>query len=80
MFLLTPPIVINVPTRGLMAVETMHAIGQRLENLNTKRNVTSMFVNKKHRYMELTLLNIFEANIPDLFVFSTERIQNFRIK
>ena len=80
MFLLTPPIVINVPTRGLMAVETMKAIVQRLENLNIKRNVTSMFVNKKHCYMELTPLNIFEANIPDLFVFSTERIQNFRIK
>ena len=26
MFLVTSPIVINVPTRGLLAVETMHAI------------------------------------------------------
>ena len=47
MFLLTAPTVINVPTRDLMAVETMHAIVQRLENLNIKRNLTSMFVNKK---------------------------------
>ena len=36
--------------RGLLAVETMHAIVQWLENLNIKRNMTSMFVNKKHRY------------------------------
>ena len=50
MFLVTSPIVINVPTRGLVAVETMHAIVQWLENLNIKRNMTSMFVNKKHRY------------------------------
>ena len=50
MFLITSPIVINVPTRGLLAVETIHAIVQWLENLNIKRNMTSMFVNKKHRY------------------------------
>ena len=50
MFLVTSPIVINVPTRGLLAVETMHATVQWLANLNIKRNVTSMFVNKKHRY------------------------------
>ena len=48
MFLVTSPIVINVPTRGLLAVETMHAIVQWLENI--KRNMTSMFINKKHRY------------------------------
>ena len=51
MFLVTSPIVINVPTRGLLAVETMHAIVQWLENLNIKRNMMSMFVNKKHRYI-----------------------------
>ena len=50
MFLVTSPIVINVPTRGLLAVETMHAIVQSLANLNIKRSMTSMFVNKKHRY------------------------------
>ena len=50
MFLVTSPIVINVPTRGLLVVETMHAIVRWLENLNNKRNMTSMFVNKKHRY------------------------------
>ena len=51
MFLVTSPIVINVPTRGLLAVETMHAIVQWLANLNIKRNMMSMFVNKKHRYV-----------------------------
>ena len=39
MFLVTSPIVINVPTRGSLAVETMHAIVQWLENLNIKRLV-----------------------------------------
>ena len=39
MFLVTSPIVINVPTRGLLAVETMYAIVQWLANLNIKRNV-----------------------------------------
>ena len=50
MFLVTSPIVNKVPTRGLLAVETMHAIVQWLANLNIKINATSMFVNKKHRY------------------------------
>ena len=50
MFLVTSSIVINVPTRGLLAVETIHAIVQWLANLNIKRNMTSMFVNKKDRY------------------------------
>ena len=50
MFLVTSPTVINVPTRGLLAVETMHAIVQWLENFHIKRNMTSMFINKKHRY------------------------------
>ena len=48
MFLITSSIVINVPTRGLLAVETMYAIVQWLENLNIKRNMMSIFVNKKH--------------------------------
>ena len=50
MFLATSPIVINVPIRRLLAVETMHAIVQWLANLNIKINMTAMFVNKKHRY------------------------------
>ena len=49
MFLTTSPIDINVPTRGFLAVETMHAIVQWLANLNIKGNMTSIFVNKKHR-------------------------------
>ena len=48
MFLVTSPIVINVPTRGLLAVETMYAIVQWLANLNIKRNVckqeTSLYI------------------------------------
>ena len=37
MFLITSPIVIDVPTRGLLAVETIPAIVQWLENLNIKK-------------------------------------------
>ena len=62
MFLVTSPIVINVPTRGLLAVETMHAIVRWLANLNIKRNMTSMFVNKKHRYnsaVSISVQNLF---------------------
>ena len=40
-----------MPTRGLLAVETMPAIIQWLANLNIKRNILSMFVNKKHHYL-----------------------------
>ena len=47
MFLVTSPIVINVPTRGLLAIETMHAIVQWLANLNM---MSVMYANKKHRY------------------------------
>ena len=39
MFLVTSSIVINVPSSGLLAVETMHAVVQWLANLNIKRNV-----------------------------------------
>ena len=53
MFRVTSPIVINVLTRGLLAVETMHAIVRCLANLNIKRNLTSVFVNRKHRYMAI---------------------------
>ena len=49
MFLVTSPIV-KCPTRGLLTVEIMYAIVQWLANLDIKRNVTSMFVNKKHRH------------------------------
>ena len=66
MFLVTPPIVINVRTRGLLAVETMHAIAQRLKNLNIKRNMTAMFVNKKHHYT-------FELLWHSIIIFFTEQ-------
>ena len=56
MFVVTSPLVINVSTRGLLAVETLHAIVQWLANLNTKRNMTSMFVNKKHRYYSPSII------------------------
>ena len=62
MFLVTSPIVINVPTRGLLAVETMQAIVQCLANLNIKRNMTSMFVNKKHRYSNI-INSLIKANV-----------------
>ena len=51
MFLVTSPIVINMPTRTQLAVGTMISFVPWLANLNIKRNVTSMFVNKKYRYM-----------------------------
>ena len=71
MFLVTSPIVINVPTRGLLAVETMHAIVQWLANLNIKRNLTSMFVNKKHRYFRaLTKGYLNFYFITDKIIFS----------
>ena len=47
MFLVTSPIVINMPTRTQLAVETMTSFVPWLANLNIKRNVTSMFVNKE---------------------------------
>ena len=46
MFLVTSPTVINVPTRGLLFVETMQAIVQWLANVNIKRNLTSIFVTR----------------------------------
>ena len=49
MFLVTSPIVINMHTRTQLAVETMTSFVPWLVNLNIKRNVTSMFVNKKYR-------------------------------
>ena len=52
-----------MPTRGLLAVETMHAIVRWLANLNIKRNMTSMFVNKKHRYSYVEIpVSYFFAN------------------
>ena len=71
MFLVTSPIVINVRTRRLLAVETMHAIVQWLENLNIKRNMTSMFVNKKHRYKEATYRS---EDASNFFTFMTVMI------
>ena len=68
MFLVMSPIVINVPTRGLLAVKTMHAIVQWLENLNIKRNMTSMFVNKKHRHcLKYNIQYIFPSAFHNLF-------------
>ena len=71
MFLVTSPIVIKVPTRGLLAVETMHAIVQWLANLNIKRNATSMFVNKKHRYKGTAYISVFAKACPYLPVLIT---------
>ena len=50
MLLVSSPIVNNMPTRTKLAVETTASFVQWLANLNIKRNVTSMFVNKKYRY------------------------------
>ena len=74
MFLIISPIVINVPSRDLLSVETMHAIVQWLANLNNiiKKNMTSMFVNKKHRYLYqkcLILCSKILLNVPLAFHF-----------
>ena len=66
MFLVTSPIVINVPTRGLLAVDTMHAIVRWLANLNIKRNMTSMYVNKKHHY---EILKVIESHSDHIQIF-----------
>ena len=43
---MTSPIVIDVPTRALLASETKGYFVWWLANLNIKRNLMSMFVNK----------------------------------
>ena len=43
---MTSPIVINVPTRALLVGETKGSFVRWLANLNIKRNLTAMFVNK----------------------------------
>ena len=40
------PIAINVPTRALLTDETKGSFVRLLANLNIKRNLTSMFLNK----------------------------------
>ena len=46
MFLVTSPIVINAPTRGLFAVETMHAIVQNQKKYddNVCKQETSLYL------------------------------------
>ena len=43
---MTSPININVPTGALLDAETKGSFVQWLANLNIKRNLTSMFVNR----------------------------------
>ena len=76
MFLVTSRIVINVPTRDLLAVETMHAIVQWLANLNIKRNMTSMFVNKKHRYFPSRPWVLKFTKFLILIIFQTIHAEN----
>ena len=44
------PIVINMPTRALLATETKGSFVWWLANLNIKRNLTSMFVLPLHDF------------------------------
>ena len=73
MFLVTSRIVINVLTRGLLAVETMHVIVRWLANLNIRRNMTSMFVNKKHRYNGHLFLSRRTVHTSTLILTSLQR-------
>ena len=50
---MTSPIVIYVPTRALLVGETKGSFVRWLANLNIKRNLTSMFVNKYLPYIML---------------------------
>ena len=50
---MTSPVVINKPTRTSMAGETKGSFGRWLANLDIKRNLTSMFVNKYLPYISL---------------------------
>ena len=59
MFLVTSSIVINMPTRTWLAVETITSFVPWLANLNIKRNVTSMFENKKYRYSKPIIMQTF---------------------
>ena len=49
------PIVIYVPTRALLVSKTKGSFVRWLANLNIKRNLTSMFVNKYLPYWIDTL-------------------------
>lgn len=50
---MTSPIVINVPNRALLPGETKGSFFWCMENLNIKRKLTSMFVNKYPPYIPL---------------------------
>ena len=50
---MTSPIVINVPTRALLTGETKRSFFWCMANLNIKRKLTSMFVNKYPPYIPL---------------------------
>ena len=52
---MTSPIVINVPTRALLADETKGSFLLWLAKLNIKRNLTSMFVNKYLPYIHFVV-------------------------
>ena len=69
MFLVTSPIVVNLPTRGLLAVETMYDIVQRLAKLNIKRNMTRniavhVYIRKCPKFSPLNL----EEVSPELYL------------
>ena len=51
---MTSPIVINVPTRALLPGEAKRSFVRWLVNLNIKRNLTSMFVNKYLPYCNVS--------------------------
>ena len=46
----TSPVVINVPTRDLLVIETKGSFVLRWANLNDKTNCSSMFVNSEYSY------------------------------
>ena len=64
---MTSPIDINVPTRALLDAETKGSFVRWFANLNIKRNLTSMFVN---RYLPYTKSLCLKANVRDFQIFN----------
>ena len=81
---MTSPIVINVPTRALLAGETKGSFDRWLANLNIKRNLTSMFVNiyLPYKNTEAEMSSIFKhmlRNVPEAEIFFRIRFYMLKI-
>ena len=62
--------VINVPTRALLADETKGYFVRWLTNLNIKRNLTSMFINKYLPYIQSALSEVSLSALKQLIKYA----------